>query len=108
MQVGKIFFSYTDFTLISYFRNSSSVVMLVFQADKIWTAVSITDNKKRRSNFNFKKFKSLCGSARGGGATMQDSRLAMRTTAPDGAAERMQRDWERETACKERERERVK
>ncbi len=31
----------------------------------------------------------------------------MCTTAPDGAGERMQRDWEeREKACKERERER--
>ena len=43
--------------------------------------------------------KKWCGSARGDGAAMRDSRLAMRTTAPDRAAEGKQRDRE------ERERE---
>ena len=48
--------------------------------------------------------KKWCGNARGEGAAVRDSRLAMRTTALDEAVERMQRDQEeRETACKERE-----
>ena len=38
--------------------------------------------------------KKWCGSARGGGAVVRDSRLAMRMAALDGAAERMQRDRE--------------
>ncbi len=38
--------------------------------------------------------KKWCGNARGGGAAVRDSRLAMRTTALDEVVERTQRDQE--------------
>ena len=50
--------------------------------------------------------KKWCSSARSRGAAVRDSRLAMCIAAPDEAGERTPRDREeKETTCKERERE---